>query len=62
MWAAHLGYFYLRCCSQRLSVTRLGLGEFQLRLSFVEEACVGGMSIQCPSRPPVMGSIDSVAR
>ena len=59
---------YFRGCGRRLSASRRGLEEFQLRLSFVEEAwlpqttCRGGVPIRCPSRPPVMGSIDSVAR
>ena len=38
----YVGYslegIYLRGSGRRLSASRLGLGEFQLRLSFVEEA------------------------
>ena len=36
MRVTHLGYFIFGV--RRLSASRLGLGEFQLRLSFVEEA------------------------
>ena len=54
---------YLRGCGRRLSASRRGLEEFQLRLSFVEEAwlpqttCRGGR-VDSMSQPTASHGID----